>query len=150
MLSIEAICAFIKPGALVLDIGCGTGILSCISSLLGAAHVLACDIDGVGAINATKRNIALNNLNNIETFAGDALTDLDDSRKYDLVIANIVADVIISLSPLVSKILKENARFIASGIVKENSDEVKAAFKKCGFRILWEKEQNGWLAFVVG
>ena len=148
-LCIEAIDACLVQGDSVLDIGCGSGILSCISSLLGASRVLACDIDGVGAVNTTKKNIALNNLDNIEVFAGNALTDLDEKLKFDLIIANIVADVIVSLSPLVSRLANANARFISSGIIVEKSYEVRQSFKDCGYTIVWEKELNGWLAFVV-
>ena len=146
-LCIEGICEYIKPGDSVLDIGCGSGILSCISSLLGAGNVLACDIDGVGAINATKRNAKLNGLKNIETFAGDALIGING--EYDLIIANIVADVITALLPLVENTLSNHGRFISSGIISEKADEVKKAMKQHGFKVIWEKELNGWVAFVV-
>ena len=152
MLSVLALTKFVKEEDIVLDIGCGSGILSCISSLIGAKKVVACDIDTVGAISATKRNAILNGISNIEVLSGDALSELSQKlseKKYDVVVANIVADVIIELAPFVKGILNSGGRFISSGIIGEKVEEVKAKFLSEELEIVWTKESNDWFAFVV-
>ena len=151
-LCVHAIQEFVKAGDVVLDIGCGSGILACISSLIGAKKVIACDIDPIGAISATKRNALLNGLSNIEVYTGDALSDLSHKlgeEKYDVVITNIVADVVIALAPFVRGILKPSGVFISSGIIGERAADVIAKFQQEGFKIKWSKEVNDWYAFVV-
>ena len=138
----------VAKGDIVLDIGCGSGILSCISSLLGASEVDACDIDAVGAISATKKNASLNNISNINVFACDAF-ELNLDKKYDVIIANIVADVIMDLTPNVLRLLKNNGKFISSGIVTGKVGEVKRKFKDAHLSIDCEHEVNGWHGFVV-
>ena len=151
-LCVIALQKFIKKGDLILDIGCGSGILACISSLIGAKKVVACDIDPIGAVNATKRNAELNGISNIEIYAGDALSDLSHklkTEKYDVVIANIVADVIMELTPFVKGLLKPSGKFIASGIIGERAAEVRAKFRHEGFRIIWKRKINDWFSYVV-
>jgi len=143
-LCIMALQDYIKPNDSIVDIGCGSGILSCVSLLLGADFVFACDIDPAGAISATKRNAALNSINCISdeynshskglvVQAGDILSDeilreKITQRKYDVVVANIVADVIISLLPIAPELLKPNGYFISSGIINERLDDVLKTF----------------------
>ena len=151
-LCVIALQEFISPGDLVLDIGCGSGILACICSLLGAKEVVACDIDPIGAISATKRNAELNEITNIEVLAGDALTGLWQKlseQKYDVVIANIVADVILELTSYVKGLLKPSGKFVSSGIIVDRAADVRAKFQEEGLKIVWEKEINGWIAFTV-
>ena len=151
-LCIYALQEYVKREDLVLDIGCGSGILSCICSLIGAKKVVACDIDPIGAINATKRNARLNGISNIEVLAGEATSELPQKlskEKYDVIIANIVADVIIELVPFVKEYLKQSGKFISSGIIGERAAEVRAKFFHEGLNIIWEKELNDWHAFVV-
>ena len=151
-LCVFALQEFVKVGDTVLDIGCGSGILSCISSLIGAKKVVACDIDPIGAISATKRNAKLNGISNIEVYAGDAALDLAEKlseEKYDVVVANIVADVVIELTQIVKGFLKPDGRFISSGIIGARAADVKAKFKQEDLKILWQKDINDWHAFVV-
>ena len=151
-LCILALQEYVKQGDSVLDIGCGSGILSCISSLLGAKKVLACDIDPLGAIRATKANASLNNIDNIEVFAGNALTCLKDrllSDKYDVVVSNIVAEVVIKLAPLAKRLLNPGGIYISSGILNSWASEVRDSLTSEGFEIRWEKELGGWTAFAA-
>jgi len=140
---------YVKPNDSILDIGCGSGILSCVSLLLGAKLAFACDIDPAGAISATKRNANLNgiecvsneiNAKGLVLQAGDILSDkvlLNQikQRKYDVVVANIVADVIIELLPLLPELLKPNGYFISSGIIDERLDDVIKSFTDNGVAI---------------
>ena len=149
-LSILALQEYVKNDDVMLDIGCGSGILSCIGKMLGAKKVIACDIDPIGAVRATKKNIALNGLSNIEVFSGDVFSSSKICEEtYDVVVANIVADVIIELLPLVNKLLKKGGLFISSGIIGDRAEEVKDAFRKTSLNIIWQKEINNWLAYVV-
>ncbi|MCL2577065.1 MAG: 50S ribosomal protein L11 methyltransferase [Defluviitaleaceae bacterium] len=139
----------------VLDIGCGSGILSIISLLLGARDVFACDIDPAGAIAATKKNAALNgiNLQNLIIRYGDVLSDemlrTEIFRnKYDVIVANIVADVIIEIIPFVKEVLEQRGIFIASGIIDERADEVLGVFAKYEIEIVDKFELEGWFCIV--
>jgi ribosomal protein L11 methyltransferase len=142
-------------GAAVLDIGCGSGILGIVSLLLGAARVTAVDIDPAGAIAATRANAALNDISaeRIEVLAGDILTDAALRTRlgggYGLVLANIVADVIIPLAPLAGGFLAEGGVFIASGIIDERAEDVRAALTAAGLRITEEMHSEGWACFAA-
>jgi len=137
----------------VLDIGCGSGILSIISLLLGAGYVCAIDIDPAGAIAATKKNAELNpiNLDLMNVLSGDVLTDADIRQTigggYNIVVANIVADVIIPLASIVNSFTKRGL-FIASGIITDRLNDVRNAFEDAGINILDEKELEGWHCLV--
>jgi len=153
-LCISALQKQITPGDRILDIGCGSGILSIISLLLKASFVCAIDIDPAGAIAATKNNAKLNpiNLDSLEVLSGDVLSD-EAVRKnvgtgYDVVVANIVADVIIPLAPLAHNFAKAGGLFIASGIIGERLDEVKEAFENSKIKIIAHKELEDWNCLV--
>ena len=132
----------------VLDIGCGSGILSLIALLLGAEHAVACDIDP-GAARCAARNAELNNINlsKYEIYTGE-ISDLLHN-KYDIIIANIVADVIIDISPEVKNILSQEGYFIVSGIISERVCDVRDALLKYGFNIKKEYHDNNWHSLVV-
>lgn len=153
-LCISALQKQVIPGDRILDIGCGSGILSIISLLLKASFVCAIDIDPAGAIAATKNNAKLNpiNINSLEVLSGDILSD-ETVRKnvgtgYDVVVANIVADVIIPLAPLANNLAKAGGLFIASGIIGERLDEVKAAFTNNKIEIIAHEELEDWNCVV--
>lgn len=152
-LCILAMQKHVKPGDRILDVGCGSGILSVLGLLLGAESVFACDIDPAGAISATKKNASLNpiDMNKMTVMSGDILSDSDvdfheaiSKHKYDVVVANIVADVIKELAPIAVDLLKAGGLFIASGIISERLDEVLSAFLSSGFIVVGQNELDGW------
>ena len=143
----------VHGGERVLDLGCGSGILSIAALRLGAASALAVDIDEQ-CLTVARDNAALNQTGP-DTFSvriGNVLTDEDFRASlgggYDLVLANIVADVIIGLAPLVSSFLREGGRFLCSGIIDQRTEEVAQALREAGLTILERHESEGWAAFV--
>ncbi|MBO4562364.1 MAG: 50S ribosomal protein L11 methyltransferase [Clostridia bacterium] len=131
----------VKGGELIADIGCGSGILSAAAILMGAREAVALDIDPV----ATKIAVETAENNGIDimkytVYTGDILTDKQiraavSRRKYDIVLANIVANVIIALAPLVPQLMHEGSVFIASGIIDDRLDEVIAALEENGLKV---------------
>ncbi len=132
----------------VLDVGCGTGILSIIASKLGATKVDAVDIDEV-AVKVAKENIELNHESSkIKAFKG-ILSDINrDENKYDIIVANIIATVIIDLSSIIPYYLKKNSLFITSGIIKERKQEVIDSCVKSGLTLIETLEAGEWVAMV--
>ncbi len=136
----------------VLDLGCGSGILGIGALILGCASCTGCDIDPKSP-DAAAANAALNGIGQerFRIYAGDVLTDAALRRTlgggYDLVLANIVSDVIIRLSPLVGAFLAPRGVFIASGIIDGREDEVAAAIRANGFRITAHHHEEEWHCF---
>jgi ribosomal protein L11 methyltransferase len=149
-LCIEAMEHYISNGDLVMDLGCGSGILSIISLLLGAGEVFACDFDPAASI-ATRENALRNpvNQNALTVVNGDIFEiDMTAIEPRDVVIANIVADVIIRLAPMMKKYLKPDGVFISSGIINERILDVKEALIASGFTIACELQRDGWHCLV--
>ncbi len=149
---IEEIEKHLQKDDTVLDLGCGSGILSIIALLLGAKDAIAIDIDP-NAVDVAYSNLSLNQLSkeNYHAFAGDILTDINlrnDLGKYDLVIANIVADVIIGLAGFVRQFMKEDGTFICSGIILERLDEVVSALESAGLTIQEIRKDTDWAAIT--
>jgi ribosomal protein L11 methyltransferase len=131
----------------VLDIGCGSGILTIASSLLGAKQVLGVDVDPL-AVDIAKENIERNRLKgDIRVIEGDLTKGIE--IRADIVVANLMADLVITLSKNVPKHLKENGVFISSGIIIEKRDEVAKALRQSGFRILEILEEGEWCAMAA-
>lgn len=138
----------------MLDLGCGSGILSIISVLLGAKSAFAVDIDP-NAVDIAHQNAALNNVpeDKFTAVAGNILSDEDLQKRileneYDVVCANIVADVIIALAPLAYRAVKQDGIFISSGIIEERAEEVRTALTGAGFRIENTVRSADWTAFL--
>lgn len=134
-LCIKQLIKYVKDGDNVLDLGCGSGILSIVAKKLGAADVDMTDIDPA-AIEAVGENFAVNKMSmeDVEVIAGNVLEDTQlqakfENKKYDIVVANILADVIIPIAGMVDRFLKTGGIFISSGIIYMKEDEVKEAVK---------------------
>ena len=144
---------FSKPGVRVLDLGCGSGILGIGSLILGADSCLGVDIDPK-APDVVMSNAALNGLgtDKMTAWASDIISDASLRARigggYQLVLANIVADVIIALAPLVRQFMAEGATLVTSGIIENRWPETKAALEANGFEILSHKSEEEWHCFV--
>ena len=143
------------PGKPVLDLGCGSGILSIAALALGASHAAAVDIDPK-AVDVAYENAAFNGIgrDRYRVLAGNVLDDGDlvadlAKEKYALVLANIVADVIIPLSATAEAFLDEGAVFLCSGIIDTRADEVAAALEKNGLHVFKRREQKGWVSLAA-
>lgn len=146
-LCLETLENYITDGCEVLDVGCGSGILSVASLLLGADSAIGVDIDKL-AVKTAKDNGALNNFSEPRlTFKEGNLTDKIDG-KFDVVVANIVADIIIKLSSDIQKYMKPDGYFITSGIIDMREDEILNAFNENNFEVIDRHEDGGWLCFV--
>lgn len=133
-LCIQMLEKYVASSDTVLDMGCGTGILAIASILLGADRALAVDIDK-NAVNIAMENSKINNVNqHIDVVHGDLLTHV--SGKFDIVVSNIIADVIIELSHEIDRFMERDGIFIASGIILDRLDEVRATLKDNGFEEL--------------
>ena len=143
----------IGGGEKVLDLGCGSGILSIAALRLGAERAFACDIDDK-CIDVAYENAALNGIgrDRLTVRQGDA-TQEGPLRSaigtgYDVVVANIVADVIISLAPQVRHFLKKDGWFLTSGIIDQRADEVADALRAAGWDIIKTCTSEGWFCYV--
>ncbi len=146
-LCLETLDKIIKDGDTVLDIGCGSGILAIASMLLGAKEGFGVDIDPL-AVKTAKENGLMNNFKEPElTFVCGDLAD-KVIKKYDVVVANIVADIIILFSTQVKAFMKPGAKFIASGIIDTRADEVCLALQNAGLVLKERVEENGWVCLV--
>lgn len=146
-LCLETLDKIIKDGDTVLDIGCGSGILAIASMLLGAKEGFGVDIDPL-AVKTAKENGLMNNFKEPElTFVCGDLAD-KVTKKYDVVVANIVADIIIFFSTQVKAFMKTGAKFIASGIIDTRADEVCLALQNAGLVLKERVEENGWVCLV--
>lgn len=138
---------FITPNQTVLDIGCGSGILSIAAVLLGAERATGIDIDPV-AVKVARENAALNGLSEKTEFLVGNLNEKITSR-YSVVCANIVADVIMALAPDVPGLLAPGGRFLCSGIIDSRAEEVRAALLRAGLQITNTVTESNWVAFAA-
>ncbi len=140
---------YISGGERVADVGCGSGILAICASRLGAKECRAYDIDPV-AVRVANENIKDSGLENVTCEVSDLLRDVDrSSGAYNVICANIVADIIIRMMPNVGELMDDNSVILASGIIIERSDEVIAQFLAHGFVVAEKIEENGWCALAV-
>ena len=151
-LCLEGVEEHTVPGLPVLDLGCGSGILSIAALVLGASQAAAVDIDPK-AVDVAYENAALNGIGKDRYLvrAGDVISDAALVRelaqtRYHLVLANIVADVIIPLSARVPELLDRDGLFLCSGIIDTRAQEVADALARNGLRVTRRREKNGWVA----
>lgn len=139
----------------ILDVGCGSGILSIIALKLGAKSALGIDIDP-NAIEATHENAQVNQikLDDFTIMSGNIINDVKVQKeigfhKYDIVVANILADVIIPLSGMIKQHMKPEGLFITSGIINTKKEEVKEAILSNGFQIVEINEMGEWISIIA-
>lgn len=137
---------YLKNSDKVLDIGCGSGILSIATLLLGAESAVGVDIDEV-AVRTARENADINGVSNRFTAICGSFTDKVEGT-YDIVLANIVADAIMFLSEGIKDFMKDNAVYIMSGIIDTRADEVKESVSR-HFDIIEEHIDNGWACFAA-
>lgn len=138
---------YVKPGMDIIDVGTGSGILAIQAGLLGANTVQAMDYDTV-AVSAAKENIALNNLQDkVSICQSDLLAEA--KGQADIIVANIIADIIIRLTPSTIEHLKGDKVFISSGIIDTRKDDVLQALQGNGFSIIEVREDKGWVAIAA-
>lgn len=137
---------YVTESSTLLDVGCGSGILSIAGVLLGAERAFGVDIDPT-AVRTAKENAELNNVSDKCTFVAGNLTDKVEGT-YDVVAANIVADAIIMLSKDVRKFMNENSVYIMSGIIESRLDDVLGAIEE-NFEIKETLTDGGWVCLVA-
>lgn len=139
----------------VLDVGCGSGILSIIALLRGAKKATATDLD-ILAVDAAIENAQVNGIKpeDYTVLQGNVITDEAfrhqvGEHAFDMVVANIFAEIIIPLSDVVKEMMKPGALFITSGIIDEREEDVRAALIKNGFEIMEVTHSGGWVSFTA-
>ena len=129
----------------VIDVGCGSGILGIAAAITGAKSVYMCDIDPQ-AVKAARNNAELNGVV-CEIEQADLLAT---SRRAELILANLTADLLIRMAPAVREHLEEGGKLVVSGIIAERLDEVKDAFSRLGYKVEKEAAEGDWRALVLG
>jgi ribosomal protein L11 methyltransferase len=145
-LSIEALERWVDEKHVVLDIGTGSGILAIAARLLGANKVLACDIEPVSA-QVAQANIERNAENQVWTICGSA--DAIRSGSISLVLANLTADLIISLFVEIDRVLRPRGLAVLSGILNEQQEEIRNLIQRHHYSIFEEIARGEWLAIVI-
>ena len=135
----------------VLDVGCGSGILSIVALKLGASEVVGTDLDA-DCMTSTRDNMQINHLDLSKGtfYVGNLIDDTELQEKvgtecYDIVVANILADVIIPMAPVIPARLKKGGYFITSGIIDFKEDAVKEAIEKAGLTVVEINHQGEWV-----
>ncbi len=144
---LELVQKYMQKGAKVLDVGCGSGILGMACAKLGAKRVLALDHDNV-SVKVTKDNAEANGIANLEARQSDLLQNAD-SKKYDIVLANIIADIILRLNENVSVYLAQDAVYIVSGIIDSREQDIVTSLKQNGFEIAEMLSSGDWRAIAA-
>ncbi len=138
---------YINKDSLMLDVGTGSGILAICASKLGAKKCYAYDIDPV-AVKVARENVKDNDVSNIECEVSDLLKGVS-KQKYDVITANIVADIIIRMLPDIGEYMHEKTVLVISGIIDERCEDVYKSIEENSFKIVEEIHENGWCAISL-
>jgi ribosomal protein L11 methyltransferase len=149
-LVIQLLEKYVGEGMRVADVGTGSGILAICAAKLGAKECKAYDIDPV-AVKVARENVKDSGLEDVvRCDVSDLLRGVDKTGgAYDVICANIVADIIIRMTPDVHELMDEKTVILASGIIVERSEDVISCFEENGFKIVEKIEDNGWCALAV-
>ena len=138
---------YVKPHDNIIDVGCGSGILSIAASYLTDGEIKAVDLDKL-AVDVSRENFALNNLENrIAVEEASLLTK--ETKKYNVIVANILAHIIELMLDDAYKLLEDGGYYITSGIIKDKKDELLEKILERGFKLVEETSDNEWYSFVV-
>ena len=154
-LCIRQLKKYVKPDTQILDVGCGSGILGMLALKFGAAHSVGTDLDTC-AIDATHENMEVNGIgrDQYEVMIGNIIDDpaVQDAvgyEKYDIVAANILADVLVPLTPVIIGQLKHGGIYITSGIIDDKEQTVVDAVKAAGLEVLEVNHQGEWVSVTA-
>lgn len=148
-LMIRLLSSYVKPGDYVLDVGCGSGILSICAAKLGAAHCFACDLDTV-AVKVAKKNIQENGAGDIVSCGvSDLLSGVPQHETYNIVCANIVADIILRMAPDVGRYMRDGGLLLISGILEDKASDVTDVLRTHGFEPVCSINENDWCAVAL-
>lgn len=147
VMCIQALERTVKEGDTVIDVGCGSGVLSIAAAMLGAKKVHALDLDEV-AVQSAKLNTKLNKVHHtVDVSQNNLLEGIDDT--VDIVVANILAEVILRFTDDAAKTVKKDGYFITSGIIQQKKDQVKTAIENAGFEIVETLQMEDWVSFIA-
>lgn len=154
-LCIRQLRKYVKSGAQILDVGCGSGILGMLALKFGAAHSVGTDLDPC-AIDATHENMKANGIreDQYEVMIGNIIDDKEVQdkagyEKYDIVAANILADVLVPLTPVILHQLKKGGIYITSGIIDDKEETVTEAVRAAGMEVLEVHHQGEWVSVTA-
>jgi len=154
-LCIRAVKKYVTEDSEILDVGCGSGILGMIALMLGAKHSVGTDLDPC-AITATHENMEVNGItkDRYEVMIGNIIDDKEVQdkvgyEKYDIVLANILAEVLVPLTPVIVNQMKKGAIYITSGIIDDKEETVVNAVKAAGLEVLEVNYQGEWVSVVA-
>ena len=139
---------YTPKGCRMLDVGTGSGILAICASKLGAGECFAYDIDPM-AVRVASENIRESGLTNIHCAQSDLLRQVDKTSPYDLICANLVADIIIRMVPDLAPLMSEKTVLLASGIINERAQDVIDCLTRYGYRVVDHPTENGWCALAI-
>ncbi len=154
-LCIRQLKKYVKQGMSLLDVGTGSGILGLVGCKLGIDHVLGTDLDPC-AVSAVRENMQANHVpeGQFELIIGNIITDSQVQKQagreqYDLVTANILADVLVPLSPVAVRYLKPGGLYITSGILDQKEEEVRQAVEQAGMKVIEITRQGEWVSLTA-